>query len=254
MPSSPSLIQKTDLNETCKSYLCRDKFAQSFFNPNTNHSEANAQQRFTSYLNLQEITEDQQTDKQLISCMMMESGIKLTPLDKKTMSFGEHNLFNNTISEQFRLALFESIHKLCDWHKFIHNAESKEEIIDVLRFSKSKVLADRLVYLQKLTEGEPEEKPMDIESLRMSSLFIIENLHLPNPQITVSDDGFVYLRWPLKNKGVLGMLFLSSTLVRFTAILHYQYPKLQRWSVSGVLQPNDMMRSIEPFIEQLMQP
>lgn len=252
MSSNLSLTQKTDLNETSTSYLYKDKFVQSFFNTYTNRSEANAQQKFISYLN-QEITEYQQIDKQLISCMMMNSGIKLTPLDKKTMSFDRHDLSNNTVLEQFRLALFESIRRLYDWHEFIRNAESKEKIIDVLRFSKSKVLADRLVYLQKLTEAESEEKPMEIESLRMSALFIMENSQMPNPQITVSDDGLVYLRWPLENKGVLGMLFLPSTLVRFTAILHHQDPKLQRWSVSGVLQPNDMMRAIEPFIEQLMQ-
>ena len=85
MSSNLSLTQKTDLNETSTSYLYKDKFVQSFFNTNTNRSEANAQQKFISYLN-QEITEYQQIDKQLISCMMMNSGIKLTPLDKKTMS------------------------------------------------------------------------------------------------------------------------------------------------------------------------
>ena len=141
---------------------------------------------------------------------------------------------------------------LCDRRLIIRNATNKEDIIDAIRHAKTASIADRSVYLDKLSKNEFEEKPIDIESLRMSALFIIDNSYLPNPQITTSDDGLVYLRWSLKNEGVLGMLFLPSTLVRFTATLHHQDQKSQRWSVNGTLQPNDMMSTIEPFMEQLM--
>ena len=253
MLASPSLIQKTDSNETRTPYSDIYKPLQSLPDTDANRSEAGDQQKFISYFNQKERTEDLQIDEQLISYILVKKMIELMPLGRETMPCDWQESFNNTISEQCRLEPFESIRILHDWRKLIHNAESKEKIIAVLRFSKSEILADRLAYLKKLTEDEPEEEPMEIESLRMSALFIMENPQLPCPQITVSYDGLVYLRWNLGNEGVLGMQFLPSTAVRFTAILNHQDPKSQRWSVSDVLQPSDMMKAVAPFTEQLMQ-
>ena len=136
-----------------------------------------------------------------------------------------------------------------DRRELIRSAKTKEEIISTLRFGGAAALANRLVYLNDLTESEPGERPVDLESLRGSALFIMENPQLPEPQITVSYDGLVYLRWKLRNDGVLGMQFLPSALVRFTAVLHRQDPKPQRRSISGVLPPSEAVGAVKPFVK-----
>lgn len=136
-----------------------------------------------------------------------------------------------------------------DWRELIRGAKTKGEIISTLRSGGAAVPASRLAYLDGLAESEPGERPVNLESLRGSALFIMENPQLPEPQITVSYDGLVYLGWKLRNDGVLGMQFLPSALVRFTAALHRQDPKPRRRGVSGVLPPSEMMRTIAPFVE-----
>lgn len=138
----------------------------------------------------------------------------------------------------------------------IDNAQSNNEIIDVLGFAGLKSIAERLVYLEEITreptDGESEEKPIEIESLRRSVKFIMENRQMPDPEIVVSHEGLVYLSWQLADDSVLNMGFLPSPLIRFVAILRNPGPNSKRWSVSGAMLVQDMMRAVKPFTDKLL--
>ena len=114
-------------------------------------------------------------------------------------------------------------------------------------------IADRLRYLAKITDEDPEDLPLDIESLRSSILFMNENRQMPSPQIMASSTGLVYLRWVVgDDEGVLGMEFTSSHMIRFTAILHALDHNPERNSVSGILPHNHIMNAVRPFIDKLV--
>lgn len=197
-------------------------------------------------------TEDLHIEKWWVHDASVRWMIESKNKNKTSMWIDWKESSSDSILEQDELDPFKAVRTFYDWPKSIINAKSKETIIAVLRF-KSETIADRLQYLKEITEDESGETPIEIESLRRSAIFIMENPQLPNPQITISGDGLVYLRWSLKNKGVLGVQFLPSSPVRFTAIVDTPHPGSQRWSVSGVLQPSDMMNAIKPFTEQLLQ-
>ena len=133
----------------------------------------------------------------------------------------------------------------------INNARGIEEAITILGRNGFQTCASRLTYLKSMIDEEPDGKPMEMNSLRMAASFIIENRQVPNPQITVSHEGLIYLRWQFGPDGVLGMEFLPSGLIRFTAILHNS--DSNRRSVNGVMMPSDVMRAIKPFYDKLLQ-
>lgn len=144
-----------------------------------------------------------------------------------------------------------------DWRSHIHNAKSNGEIMSILKHVGLVTIAKRLTYLKEITDEDDEEldgKPIMLESLRMSAIFLIENVlenRMPSPQITVSYEGLIYLRWK-SEQGVLGMEFQTSGLIRFAAIIYGSDSGSQRPSVSGTLLPEDMLNAVKPITDQLL--
>ncbi len=144
---------------------------------------------------------------------------------------------------------------MLDWRRSISNSNSVEEIITVLRSAGLTTIAKRLTDLKEITDEESDGNPINIESLRIAARFIMENIientWMPNPEITVSYEGLIYLRLQSGLKDTLGMKFLPSTSIRFTAIMHNPSLNSKRWSVSGFMSSDDMLRTVKPFIDKL---
>lgn len=161
----------------------------------------------------------------------------------------------NSINENYP-TITTSQKQICDnakqsnLSKLITRAKNKDEIIKLIK-NKYENVSNRFQELEILIKEEPDSKSINIESLRKSFLFMIENKQLQNPQITVDYDGLVYFSWNLKPKGVIGMEFSSSNLIRFTGILYTSKLESSRQSTSGTFLATDIMRSIEPFLKRL---
>ncbi len=108
------------------------------------------------------------------------------------------------------------------WQPQIENASTPEEIIDILRRFNLDAIADRLTDLRTLVKDDPEESPMELESLRSLATFLMSEIRerqLPEPEIGVTPDGLVEIAWSLPpHNGILAMDFLISGQIQYTAI------------------------------------
>ena len=135
----------------------------------------------------------------------------------------------------------------------ITDAATCEEIVAAIRYGGWNAIADRLTYLRSLVLDDPDEIPIQIESLRNLALFIAnrQQQQLPEPQIGINPDGFACTEWRIANHGILAMDFMPSGQVRFAAILKPPESGNARWSVNGVLPPDHMMDAIRVFTDRL---
>ena len=134
------------------------------------------------------------------------------------------------------------------WRSEIQSASKREEIIAVFRLFGLNAIADRLGYLRSLSNDDPDEPPVEIESLRAMAFFLMSERQLPDPQIGVSSDGLAQIEWQLPAGGILAMVFLSSGLIRFAAVSAPAQPGVERPSVNGTLPKDGALAAVQPFI------
>lgn len=123
-----------------------------------------------------------------------------------------------------------------------------QEIIEALRRMDLGAAANRIDYLDSLNDGDPDEAPIQVASLRCLALFLIEERSLKEPRIGVSSDGLMQIEWRLENDGILAMQFLSVGQIQFAAIAGNMSKDMTREQLSGTLQKADMMNAIRPFL------
>ena len=124
-------------------------------------------------------------------------------------------------------------------------------IIEELRKSGLNAVADRLSWLQQLAADDPDERPMDVDSLRELAAFLVSERRLPHPQIGVSPDGLAQAEWRLpgaagdpEGGGILALEFLRSGLIRFAGMS-------AGLRVSGTLSKAKALQAVQPFIALL---
>ena len=133
----------------------------------------------------------------------------------------------------------------------IKNAKKLDTITSVLEHFGWKQIANRLVYLNKMVLDDPDETPIELESLRIFALFITNQTQLPSPEIGIGLDGLIHAEWRIENHGILTMAFLTSNSVRFVAILKPLKPEDQQWSTQDTQSPDLMIHSIRTFTNLL---
>ena len=123
-----------------------------------------------------------------------------------------------------------------------------QEIIEALRLADLGAIADRIDYLDRLDDDDPDEAPIQVDSLRRLASFLIEERALKKPRIGVSADGLMQIEWDLENDGILAMQFLSAGQIQFAAIAGSVSQDITREHLSGTLQKADMMNVIRPLL------
>ena len=97
-------------------------------------------------------------------------------------------------------------------------ADTPEEIIDALRLQGLNAAADRVSYLRRVVAEDPDEPPIQIESLRRLAQFLVGERSLGTPRIGVSPDGLMQIEWLPENGGIIAMWFLANGNIQFSAI------------------------------------
>ena len=160
-------------------------------------------------------------------------------------------VFTATVSEGWPIAAQIEVTPRPDWQHEITVARTHGEIIAVLRLFGLDAIADRLSYLRSLADDDPDEVPVEVESLRAMALFIMRQRWLPDPRIGVTPGGLIQIEWQVPPNGILAMEFLSSGLIRFAAIsASVQYGE-NRLSVNGTLPTEGTLRAVESFTARL---
>lgn len=134
----------------------------------------------------------------------------------------------------------------------IVDASSHGGILRLLRLFGLESIADRLAYLQGLALDDPDEQPMEIDSLRELAIFLMEERQLSNPELTISPTGLAQAEWRVGKSGLLAMEFQPTGLIRFAAISAPATHGKQRTIVSGTMQKAATLEAIQVFKTQLM--
>ncbi len=133
------------------------------------------------------------------------------------------------------------------WPTRIAAESTHEGIIAVLRLFGVEAVADRLSYLRSLSDDDPDETPIDVESLRAMALFLMSERQLPDPQIGITPDGLMQTEWRTPPNGILAMEFLPSGSIRFAAVSAPAQPGVDRLSVNGTLPKDEALAAVRPF-------
>ena len=125
---------------------------------------------------------------------------------------------------------------------------SRAAMMDALRKAGLDQSADRLGYLQRLAEEDPDEEPIAIESLRQLTAFLADECQLGEPQIGVSAEGVALAPWRVMGTGILAMEFLGSKLIRFAGTSGPGSRDGESLRVSGTLPTTKALQVVNPFL------
>ena len=138
---------------------------------------------------------------------------------------------------------------LLKWH--LSGTNKYEDFVGILRLKGLDAAADRLSYLQRVTESEPGEPSIQIGSMRCLAQFLITERRLHPPRIGVNPGGLLQVEWRPEAGGILAMWFLQDGNIQFAAAAEEVRPGSERERVSGVLPKDEMMEAVRPFIKRM---
>jgi len=152
----------------------------------------------------------------------------------------------------------------------IMEVTEEKEIVDTLKSHGLNEVASRLVQLREMIAEDPDETNLVIESLRSFADFIMQETHLPVPEIGAGPEGFVEAEWRIssiegrkaasdesywgRGDGILAMKFLPTGLVRFAATSGPAGQGKERLRTSGILPRNSILPAVQTFISRLAVP
>ena len=126
--------------------------------------------------------------------------------------------------------------------------ETRTKMTAALRESGLEQSADRLGYLQRLADEDPDEEPISVASLRHLTAFLMDEQNLGQPEIGVSPDGVALAQWRVMGNGVLAMEFLNSGFIRFAGTSGHGSEDGQSLRVSGTLPGTKALQAIQSLL------
>ena len=136
--------------------------------------------------------------------------------------------------------------------RWLAESKKEDEITTLLRLQGLDAVADRVSYLQHVVADDPDEPPIELESLRYLAQFLIRESELTLPRIGVSPDGILQIEWLLVDDGIVAMWFLVDGNIEFAAVAGKIQTGNQRERVSGILRKDKIMQALWPFASELM--
>ena len=119
-----------------------------------------------------------------------------------------------------------------------------ERAADALRSAGMVSVANRIAHLSRAAAEDPEDDPIDPDSLRRLTRFLIEERQLPRPRIGVSPGGIMQIEWRIAGGGILAMEFPPDGRIGFAGVSGNE-------RVSGTLGKDAAMQAVKPFMDKL---
>ena len=91
------------------------------------------------------------------------------------------------------------------------------EIIRELEARGRQEAAERVAYLLGLDGDDPDEQPLNVESLQWFAELLKRCDELPDPRIGVKPDGLIQIEWLLNPDGIVALTFRSDGMIRVYA-------------------------------------
>ena len=137
-----------------------------------------------------------------------------------------------------------------DCRETLKTAQERVAIIAIVRRLGLDRIADRLDYLIELEAEEPDEPPMDIDSLRAAVEFLLRDPQMPRPGIGVGYEGEVGYDWRLQPEGIVWLVFPALGQVQYAIIAPDQASPDNHTRLSGTSDQEAMLEIIRPFLSR----
>ena len=144
------------------------------------------------------------------------------------------------------------LQELVSWRLYLHMVMTSREIINLLRELGRSSVADRLDYLERLHDDDPDEPLMEFESLRTLASFVLSEGQFPDPEIGLTPRGVAVGQWRISPDGILAMEFLPNDWIRFAGIGRAGQPSGHRPRISGELEKHKAIDAVRDFKGQLV--
>ena len=131
------------------------------------------------------------------------------------------------------------------------DAAAVDQVIKLLRQSERSAVADRIGFLQRLSEEDPEEPRLDCDSLRSLADLMLARPQLPQPGISTSPDGVLLAQWRIPPHGLMTFEFLPDGRIQFAAISAPANHPGERETVYGTLPPDETLAAVGLFTAKL---
>ncbi len=138
------------------------------------------------------------------------------------------------------------------WRTLVEAQTTRSGIISVVRSFRSSRIADRLSYLLSLDEDDPDELPMDTESLRAAASFLLEDADLDEPDIGVGPDGGIGLSWRLDPDGIVSLKFQGRNSIRFSALGPKPRDGSRRIGRQVNVSANEALTSVKTYLQRAL--
>ena len=126
-----------------------------------------------------------------------------------------------------------------------------DQVVHLLRQSERSAVADRIGFLQRLSEEDPEEPGLNCDSLRSLTDLLLARPQLPQPGISTSPDGVLLAQWRIPSHGLMTFEFLPDGRIQFAAISAPANHPGEREMVYGTLPPNETLAAVGLFTTKL---
>ncbi len=144
----------------------------------------------------------------------------------------------------------------------IFAAESEAALTAYLRDRGKGPVADRIDKFLDILAQEPDEAPIDFDSLRSLVSFVLMSPTLRPPIVGSDPEGLMELEWHLadngnadsfwgRGKGVVSLKFLTSGLVQYVALSGPHQKGVERLQTQGVSTKEYMLRSLGEFTSKI---
>ena len=137
------------------------------------------------------------------------------------------------------------------WRISLNQAESPSAITRTLAVCGLIEIASDIREVEVLASEDPENMPIDLESLRHAAAFLLSERWFPSPLITLTSIGNLWLEWQISPGGLLAMNFLPSGRIQFAAVSEPPRRGVEIESVEGTMRKVDTLTAIRPFVSRL---
>ena len=131
------------------------------------------------------------------------------------------------------------------------DAAAIDQVVNLLRQAERSAVADRIGFLQRLSEDDPAEPGLNCDSLHSMADLLLARPQLPQPGISTSPDGLLLAQWRIPPHGLMTFEFLAGGRIQFAAISAPANHPGERETVYGTLPPNETLAAVELFTARL---
>ena len=138
-----------------------------------------------------------------------------------------------------------------DYRGRIAEAGTADEVVEALRGFGLIEAAERIAYLVGLGIDDPEEPPLNFESLLALADLLVSDDCVSAPVISTDPDGLLLAEWRVPPDGLMAFEFLPGGRIQFAAISAPADSDTERASVYGTLPKDKALAAVAPFLLQI---